>query len=577
MRTAHARIRPPRLASRLLCLVSLVVPMQLVMLAGSVDKAAASSSQITILEEAPLLQSDPAGTLLQLRQLGVSAIRVGIRWQSLAPAANSFKAPRRFNATSPAAYPAAGWAPYDAIVRDATADGITVEFDIQGGAPLWATGPRMPSRKTGGWPFNNWDPSPRAYGQFVRAVGTRYSGYYDPDTKKLDPGSSADLPRVHFWSIWNEPDYGPSLAPQAVPGSKSVPYAPRVYRALADQAWSALRDTGHGSDTIMFGELAPRGTLTFANFNGMTALVFMRALYCVDSHYRPLRGRAAAQLGCPSTAAGSRRFAGQNPVLFKASGVSDHPYMRWYPPNQEQKASQPRNFKQVLPDYTTLATIRNLENAMRRLARAYGSRHVLPVWDTEFGYQTSPPKRRWKHDPYPWVSQATAAYYDNWAEYISWKDRQIASFDQYLLRDPEPALQRYDYGGYASGLLNYNGKPKPGYDAFRLPLYMPHTTAASSTQALEVWGAVKPAHFVWMDEPGSAQSATVMFRPSGASTFSPLATIALDPKSSQGYFDTHLQFPSSGTVELQWTYPSDSLLASAGQTVTSRQVQVTVK
>ena len=64
----------------------------------------------------------------------------------------------------------------------------------------------------------------------------------------------------------------------------------------------------------------------------MKPLVFMRALYCVDSRYRQLRGYAAAVRGCPTTAAGSRRFRAQNPGLFSQSGIALHFWSRWYAP-----------------------------------------------------------------------------------------------------------------------------------------------------------------------------------------------------------------------------------------------------
>ena len=115
------------------------------------------------------------------------------------------------------------------------------------------------------------------------------------------PGDAGDLPRVSFWSIWNEPDYGPSLAPQGVPGDLTVENSPRMYRRLLDAAWAALQATGHtpATDTILFGELAPRGEKRWGVFSGMKPLVFLRALYCVDSRYRPLRGTRGAGQGMP--------------------------------------------------------------------------------------------------------------------------------------------------------------------------------------------------------------------------------------------------------------------------------------
>ncbi len=540
-------------------------------LALTAHPALADHSQTTILQDDPLMLTNPSGTLMTARELGVSTIRISLRWQAVAPDPNSFRAPKHFNASSPAAYSKSKWAPFDRIVEDAKADGITVDMDLLGGAPLWATGKGMPHIH--GYPFHNWEPSAADYGKFVRAVATRYSGNYDPVTKRLDPGNPDDLPRVSFWSIWNEPNYGPSMAPQALPDhAGDVPDSPRYYRSLVDQAWSALHATGHGSDRLLIGELAPRGELVFGNFNMMTPLVFLRALYCLNGSYHELRGHTASLMGCPTTAAGSRSFAARNPALFKASGVSDHPYMRWYPPDREEDSYQPAHFNEIKPNYATLATIGNLERGLNRVVGAYGSHRQYGVWITEFGYITDPPVAPSRTYPYHYPSQATAAYYDNWAEYIAWKDSRIASFDQYLLRDPRKPKHGQ---GYPSGLINANGTKKAGFAAFRMPLYLPKTTASSRTQSLEVWGAVRPVHFVMLDEPGLPQHVNILFKAKGTGRY---VALAVEPiSSSEGYFDTHLTFPSSGTVELQWTYPSDSLLAASGTTIYSRTVSVTVK
>ena len=104
---------------------------------------------------------------------------------------------------------------------------------------------------------------------------------------------------------------------QAVNGS-TVSVAPGMYRGLASQMWNALQATGHGHDTILIGEFAPFGLSGRAgpghpqglpgNFGQTKPLQFLRTLYCVDSNYRELRGRAARAVGCPLTAAGSRSF-----------------------------------------------------------------------------------------------------------------------------------------------------------------------------------------------------------------------------------------------------------------------------
>src|SRR5581483_11507137 len=221
--------------------------------------------------------------------LGVQVVRVSMWWNHVAPN----RLPRKFKATDPGAR-GYTWGYYDAIIQAAAQAGVGVDLDVMGGAPSWANGP-------GAQGHTHWEPNASDYGQFVQAVATRYSGTYKP------AGSTTPLPRVSFWSVWNEPDYGPSLAPQGLPGHLTIDYAPLQYRRLVDAAWSALMASHHTpkTDTIVFGEVAPRGMPYWGVFSGMTPMVFLRSLYCVDTRYRPLRGSAARVRGCPTTAAGT--------------------------------------------------------------------------------------------------------------------------------------------------------------------------------------------------------------------------------------------------------------------------------
>jgi hypothetical protein len=544
-----------------------------VILAIPAARALASAQQVSIIEDDTRIQVDPGGTLQRFRLLGTQVVRVSVRWQEIAPAPNARHAPRGFNEADPASYPPAAWRIWDEIVTDAYQDGISVDLDLMGGAPRWALGPGRPA----GNQNPNWEPSAGDFGAFVHAVGTRYSGDYNPINHNISPGDPRDLPRVDFWSIWNEPDYGPSLAPQGVPGDLTVENSPRMYRNLLGAAWNALMATGHGpsSDTIVFGELAPRGQSYWGVFSGMTPLAFLRALYCVGSGYRPLRGTAAKIRGCPSTAAASRRFRAQNPALFQATGVSDHPYMRWYPPGHEP-GPDPTN---GLPtrDYASLGVISNLTRALDRLQHAYGSPTRLPVYDTEFGYITSPPKR--SPDPTSskkivYLSPATAGSYMNWAEYISWRKPRLQSIMQYLLYDPSRPTRSNDWGGFASGLLSWTGAQKLTYDAWRLPLYLP-VNRARKGRSLEVWGCVRPAQPGWLDS-GVPQTAEVQFAPSGGAQYTTLDTVTIG-RGQSCYFDTQMTFPSSGSVRLAYAYPSAEPAPAGGGQVYSRSVQVTLR
>jgi hypothetical protein len=199
---------------------------------GTKPRPAAPRSHLISIFEAPVqLVSAPRQTLDELRRLGAGYVRVLVRWSTLAPDPTAARPPRRFDAGSPGAYPASGWAPYDTIDRDATARGIGVFFDIAGPAPRWATGRGAPPGGVAGV----WKPSPARFAAFARALATRYSGHYTP------PGEHSPLPRVSFWSIWNEPNLGVNLAPEAIKNS-TVDAAPASYRGLLDVGWSAAAD-----------------------------------------------------------------------------------------------------------------------------------------------------------------------------------------------------------------------------------------------------------------------------------------------------------------------------------------------
>ncbi len=541
----------------ILITINVVPACAALVLGAGAPSAAASSQQISIFQDDGQLFANPARTLANLRLLGAQVVRVSVHWDGIAPSRNSVRRPRGFRAVDPAAYPRRAWAIYDKIDTLAHSYGLRLYFQLDNGAPRWAQGPGQPPHPSS---HPGWEPSPGEFEAFVHAVGVRYSGNYRP------AGAAAPLPRVSFWSVWNEPNYGFELSPQGVPGHLAVENSPRLYRNLLDAAWAGLQQTRHGNDTILFGDLGPRGG-TWREFQSMKPLVFLRALYCVDSRYRQLRGSGAAVRGCPTTAAGSRRFRAQHPALFEASGLAEHMWMRWYPPNKE---AQPD------PDNASLAETGNLVRALDRLQAAYGSRARLPVYDTEFGYVTDPPNtstiREAGLPPGKYPSPTTAAYYLNWAEYISWKNPRIMSFDEYLLRDPQPFSR--PYVSWSSGLLGWQrGIPKATYSAWRLPLYLP-VTSARLGHSLEVWGCIRPATYAFLDT-GLPQVADVQFAPAGRSSFTTIQQVSVN-STGNCYFDVPIKFPSSGSIRLRYTYPRSDPLLPTGYTIYSRHTTITL-
>ena len=569
----------------LVCAVQLLTRLSLPFLLGAAAAAAwllhapapaaAQTNQIEMFQDDIQLLASPGPTLLQMRELGVDVLRVSIHWSAIAP----YQRPRAgFNAADPAAYPATNWALYDEIVNDAKMDGITLDFSLSSPAPVWALGPGQPA--PGG--FGGWKPSASAFKQFVQAVGTRYGGSYDPMENKSVPGDSNDLPRVSFWEIWNEPNFGPDLAPQAIKGS-SILAAPWMYRSIVDAGWSALQSSGHGHDQILIGNLDARGQSAGpgkgapqglpGNFGATKPLQFVRALYCLNSSYRQLRGGAAAAIGCPASAAGSRQFRTAHPGLFQAAGFATHPYPVNLPPTKASSND---------PDYTEFSQLPRFGSTLDRIQRIYGSGKHFPVYNNEYGYITNPPNRSLTplNPNGQFVSPTTAAGYINWAEYLSWRNPRIASTMQYLLIDPNPR-KAPEYGGFASGLMFYGGVHKPAYNAYRMPVFLPFT-AASRGHSLEVWGCVRPAHFARLDTDGQAQQVQIQFQRASRGAFTTLRTVTVT--NVRGYIDLRVTFPASGSVRLAWTYPKLSDLPAssptasvAGDMIYSRTVQVTVK
>jgi hypothetical protein len=570
-RAATVILAKPAASKRIVLTICAAAAIMLAAIAALIPaRAAASRTQVAILEDDQHLLSDPVQTLEEMRHLGVGMVRVLVRWSSFAPDPHSKHMPR-FDATDPNAYPAANWAGLDAAVLDAEAAGVQVMLDPTGFAPRWAQGPN--ARRYGGKYDIRfaWEPSASEYGQFVQAVAERYSGSFIP------PGSSTPLPHVGVWEIYNEPNFGEDLAPQAVNGSRLM-YSPRMYRKLADAAWAALQATGHTtpSDQIIIGSLLAdgyTGPVTRSHPQGlpgtygdMKPLVFMRELYCLDSHYHRYMGRAARQRGCPTSASGYAQFRTKHPVLFKATGVSDHPY-------DLPKSLPPTQAAQADPSWAEFSQIPHMETVLDRIQRSYGSSTHFAIWNTEFGYITCPPNCVWHT-----VKPSTAATYINWAEYLSWRNPRLVSTMQYLLYDGNPTHGVAEHGGFASGLVFYNGTPTPAYYAYRMPIFLPYTHTRRG-RALEVWGDVRPAVYALADNDGP-QWVEIQFARGSSQNWTTLQTLPVtDP---HGYIDTWLTFPASGSVRLVWTYPpsdsklKSSMVANSNGEITSRTVSIKV-
>jgi hypothetical protein len=371
------------------------------------------------------------GALGQIQGLGADTVRAFVYWNAIAPEASSTARPPDFDAADPASYPFDLWDRYDGLVRAAAARGMGLVLTPTSPVPAWAS-------DCGGSTARrvSCNPDPREFGAFLRALGTRYSGTY-PD----ENDGGAMLPRVSRWGLWNEPNVGRWLTPQWVRrGGRLVPVSAARYRSLAAAAIGGLRATGHGRDLILLGETAPIGNTSGPLSHRPVATArFWRALLCLDRRGRALRGRDARDLGCT------------RPPRLPATGVAHHPYVRG---GSRPPLTRPR------PDEVTIANPGRLRAILAQGARRGRVARNLPLWYTEFGFQTNPPDRNLG------VSLQRHATYLNQSDWIAYRDRSVRGIAQYLLRD-DPGND-----GFQSGLEFMDGRPKPALDAYRFPVHV---------------------------------------------------------------------------------------------------------
>ena len=398
-------------------------------LATGAAPALASSTQLSIMEDDHLLlySGDAARerTLDEMQRLGVTTIHALVIWRHLAPQPTAFVRPA-FDASDPASY--GGWGPYDALVQGAQARGIGVLLTPTSPIPEWASQcPRNVRRR--------WTCKPRTsdFGNFVRALGTRYSGSY--------ASGGVTLPRVSAWSLWNEPNHQMWL----------TPHTARRYRGLASAGLAALAASGHGGDLRLIGETAPGG-----GSKSTAPVAFMRELMCLDSGYQPYRGRAARTHGC------------QPRPRFSIAGISDHPYT-------SAAIGSPSSFKGG-PNDAPIASVGRLVTLLDRAARFGIVRPRASVYFTEFGFQTRPP------DPFG-LSMARQAEYLNLSDYLAFLNPRVASVAQYSLQD-DPRV-----GAFNTGLRFASGRAKAALAAYALPIYVDHRSAGR----VRIFGLVRTA------------------------------------------------------------------------------------
>lgn len=468
-------------------------------------------------------------TLTELKALGVTQVRVTLKWDNFAPGAMEAKRPAAFkDARDPGQYAPVVFDLHDHVIRVAKRLGIDVLLNVTGGAPLWATGKGNKKRVTA------FKPDPKGFGEFVEMIGRRYDG-----TRRDENQGGSSLPRVTAWSIWNEPNQGAQLQPQVervkvrVKATKTRKArtktvkrlaSPRLYRGLYRSAHAGLGRSGHGSDTILLGETAPIGVERDDTTSSIRPIRFLDALFCLNPKgRRALRGASAKALGCDFPKAGPLR----------TTGFAHHPYSITSSPHTPD-----RNVLDV-----TLADRARLYALLDAAARVKRLPARLPVWHTELGWQTNPP------DPIRGVSLDDGARFLAEAEQITRADPRVVAATQFLLndspaRDEAGASQKRQLSTYQSGLKFVDGKAKPALDAYRLPLAALGGGPLPAGKPATLWGMVRPGL--------QGGSVRLTFTPAEG----PAVDVPTGPVDATGAFSAAVTPPSPGVYRFTWTLPA---------------------
>ena len=414
----------------------------------------------------------------RIAQLGADRVRLTASWNALAAHAGERRKPR-FDATDSRDYPHEGFARLDRAVKEVRRAGMETMIDLAFFAPRWAAKRSSPDGR------DVWQPSSREFRLFSRAVAERYSGRFtDPADRRRK------LPAVRLWTTWNEPNNSVFLMPQwqrpaarrgrprperrrrarrAASGQRRrpsrtwQPASPHVYRRLHNAAYDQLKATSR-ENKVLIGGLAAEPKPGKGASRGIGPLRFTRELACVDDSLRRLRRREC------------RGFR-----ALRADGFAHHPYSLSTPPS----ARDPGLDRVQIGELDRLTELLEALYLRGRLMRR------LPLYLTEYGYETKPP------DPRGQTPEDHARYLGE-ATFLAWQRPEVRMFAQFLLQDigpdrraPEGSPSRW--ADYQTGLYHDDGRPKRGVvQAFRFPFFAELVEDEHGSLYTVAFGQVRP-------------------------------------------------------------------------------------
>src|SRR4051794_7462411 len=304
------------------------------------------------------------------------------------------------------------------------------QLDLAFWAPKWAV-----ARKLARSNRQRWRPDPVAFGKFAATIARRYRG------------------QVRLWTTWNEPNHPSFLLPQSerTRTGRWRDVAPHVYRAMHETAYNSLKQADP-QNQVLIGGLSSRGATRPGAERNIPPLRFIREMACVDARLEPLRDPAC------------RDF---HPL--QADGFAYHPYSFEAAPNVAYGG----------PDTVHLGDLNRLSDLLKQLHDRGRLASDLPLYLTEFGYESNPP------DTGRGVPPETQARYMSLASFLAWKNPDTRMFAQFLYQDIR------DPRSYQTGLLYPDGQSKPALQAFKLPFWA-QAQATNGQPYVLIWGQVRP-------------------------------------------------------------------------------------
>ena len=263
-----------------------------------------------------------------------------------------------------------------------------------------------------------------------------------------------------------------------------------MYRGLVNAAWrrctppATATTRSSSARSPLTARTRPRTKRSFGlpgAYGETPPLEFIRELYCLNPSYQPYRGAAARVRKCPTTAAASRRFRAQNPALFQASGCSDPSLSAW---RRRQRPRRPRALPQ--PQLRRVLAATEHDQGARPGPARVPLGQALPALEHRVRLHHQPAEPSEHYSSLATQPRTTTTGPSTCRGRTLGSRARCSTCSTTRTRASAPPSAAGSQAGWCSSRARPRreaapryppGAPKPGLDAYRLPIYLPKGTA----------------------------------------------------------------------------------------------------